>query len=131
MCEINITVGYINSDGFLKLYFHRIAFSLFQLHALGGGDFRIVGHGPSAYCQRIEMHCNGPGPCKRNHAYGCTQGRVRTECRRIIRVGGYHIGRRTDLPRCGISPLLYVYTRAIADRIAWKSGRTDGNRQFT
>ena len=26
--------------------------------------------------------------------------------------------------------MLYVYTRAIGDRIAWKSGRTDGNCQF-
>ena len=26
--------------------------------------------------------------------------------------------------------MLYVYTRAIGDRIAWKSGGTDGNCQF-
>ena len=26
--------------------------------------------------------------------------------------------------------MLYIYTRAIGDRIAWKSGGTDGNCQF-
>ena len=39
-------------------------------------DYAYVGVGrednPSAYRQCIEMHCYRSGPCKRNHAYGCT-----------------------------------------------------------